>query len=141
MRQINPRIQGITIVEVLVGVLLVSVIVMVVLTPLTGFFGLTRRSTQQVGATQAAQQILETVRGDWLSPAVYAQRCTTADLSGGNLTLTVTNLDLDGNTAGEAPMHPSCNGNSPDLAPARRVSVTVRDGAAQSTLSVDVARP
>ncbi|MBZ9713171.1 hypothetical protein [Deinococcus multiflagellatus] len=131
---------GITIVEVLVGVLLVSVIVMVVLTPLTGFFGLTQRSTQQVGATQTAQQVLETIRGDWLSLAMYDQRCTTATIPSGT-TLTVTNLDLNGAPTGTVTLNASCSGNTPDPAPVRRVQLVARSGTAQSTLSVDVARP
>ncbi|PTA67855.1 hypothetical protein C8263_10620 [Deinococcus arcticus] len=126
--------------EVLVGVLLVSVIVMVVLTPLTGFFGLTRRSTQQVGATQTAQALLETIRGDWLSAAMYDQRCTTATIPAG-ATLTVTNLDLNGNAVGSAPLNASCSGNAPDTAPIRRLQLVVQADTARSTLVVDVARP
>ncbi len=122
------------------GVLLVSVIVMVVLTPLTGFFGLTRRSTQQVGATQTAQGLLETIRGDWLSVAMYDQRCTTATIPAG-ATLTVTNLDLNGNATGTVTLNASCSGNAPDPAPMRRLQLAVLQGDGRSSLSVDVARP
>ena len=132
--------QGFTIIEVLVAVFLTSVIALVVLTPLTGFFGLTRRSTQQVTATQQAQQIIEAVRGDWLSVANYDQRCATQPLPAG-AQVTLTNLDVNGNPTGTPDLNTTCGISSPDTAPVRRINVQVTLGSATSSLSVDVARP
>ncbi|GAA5439989.1 hypothetical protein Dcae01_01498 [Deinococcus caeni] len=132
--------QGFTIVEVLVAVLLTSVIAFVVLTPLTGFFGLTRRSTEQVTATQQAQQVLESVRGDWLSVANYDQRCATQPVPAG-AQVTLTNLDVNGDPTGTPTLNASCGSNPPDPAPVRRVNVQVTLGTVTSSLSVDVARP
>ncbi|MFW8626934.1 type IV pilus modification PilV family protein [Deinococcus sp. ME38] len=132
--------QGFTIVEVLVAVLLTSVIAFVVLTPLTGFFGLTRRSTEQVTATQQAQRVLESVRGDWLSVANYDQRCATQPVPAG-AQVTLTNLDVNGDPTGTPALNPTCGSNPPDPAPVRRVNVQVTLGTVTSSLSVDVARP
>lgn len=132
--------QGFTIIEVLVAVLLVSIIAFVVLTPLTGFFGLTRRSTEQVTATQQAQQVLESVRGDWLSVANYDQRCATQPVPA-SAQVTLTNLDVNGTPTGTPALNASCGSNTPDPAPVRRVNVQVTLGTVTSSLSVDVARP
>lgn len=132
--------QGFTIIEVLVAVLLTSVIAFVVLTPLTGFFGLTRRSTEQVTATQQAQRVLESVRGDWLSVANYDQRCATQPVPAG-AQVTLTNLDVNGDPTGTPTLNASCGSNPPDPAPVRRVNVQVTLGTVTSSLSVDVARP
>ncbi|GGS17035.1 prepilin-type N-terminal cleavage/methylation domain-containing protein [Deinococcus knuensis] len=134
------RTQGFTIIEVLVAVFLTSVIALVVLTPLTGFFGLTRRSNQQVTATQQAQQVIEAVRGDWLSVANYDQRCATQPLPAG-AQVTLTNLDVNGNPTGTPALNTTCGSNPPDTAPVRRINVQVTLGGATSSLSVDVARP
>ncbi|MFC6660513.1 hypothetical protein [Deinococcus multiflagellatus] len=64
-----------------------------------------------MGATQTAQQVLETIRGDWLSLAMYDQRCTTATIPSGT-TLTVTNLDLNGAPTGTVTLNASCSGNT-----------------------------
>ncbi len=140
MRTDRQTQAGLTIVEVLVGILLLSVIAVVVLAPLTSFFGLSRQSSQQVSATQQAQQILEGIRSDWLAPGLYAQRCATTPVPAG-AAVTISALALDGTVTGTAPLNASCVGNPPDLSPARRVSVQVTVNGMQSTLNVDVARP
>ncbi|WP_291431127.1 prepilin-type N-terminal cleavage/methylation domain-containing protein [Deinococcus sp.] len=132
--------QGFTIIEVLVAVFLTSVIALVVLTPLTGFFGLTRRSNQQVTATQQAQQVIEAVRGDWLSVVNYDQRCATQPIPA-TAQVTLTNLDVNGNSTGTPDLNATCGSNPPDTAPVRRINVQVTLGGATSSLSVDVARP
>ncbi|MFK7602708.1 hypothetical protein ACI3L1_10900 [Deinococcus sp. SM5_A1] len=85
---------GLTIVEVLVSIALLSVIVLVVLTPLTGFFGLTRQSNQQVSATQSAQRAMESLRGDWLNTARYDQNCLTNPAVLDGLNIEITALDV-----------------------------------------------
>lgn len=139
---------GLTIVEVLVSVALLSVIVLVVLTPLTGFFGLTRRSGTQVSATQNVQRAIEIIRGEWLSAARYDQACWTAPLPDTTpaLQVQVTNLDPAGAASGTPDWRPSCLAGAaitPDTAPARRLQVTQVDaqGRVLSSLSVEIARP
>lgn len=136
----EPPTAGLTIVEVLVGVLLLSVIAVAVLSPLTSFFGLTRKSSQQVSATQQAQQVVEGIRGDWLSRPNYDQRCAADPLPAGT-TVTLHNLDLSGAETATVPLNASCTGNPADPSPARRVSVQVSVNGTVSTLNVDVARP
>lgn len=128
---------------------LLSVIVLVVLTPLTGFFGLTRRSNQQVDATQVTQRALETIRGEWLNAGRYDQACVTTALPVVTppLEISVTNLDPDGQTLGAAPWRPDCAVGGPlsppDTSPLRRVRVTRVDGSGRvlSQLTVLVDRP
>ncbi|MFC6749380.1 prepilin-type N-terminal cleavage/methylation domain-containing protein [Deinococcus aquaticus] len=67
--------QGFTIVEVLVAVMLLLVIVTAVLAPLTGLFGLSRQSTQQVAATNLAQAAIEQVKGEWQDSPKYQMNC------------------------------------------------------------------
>ncbi|GGB63581.1 MULTISPECIES: hypothetical protein [Deinococcus] len=136
----EPLTAGLTIVEVLVGVFLLSVIAVVVLSPLTSFFGLTRKSSQQVSATQQAQQVVEAIRGDWLNVGNYDQRCATEPLPAGT-TVTLHNLDLSGAEAATVTLNSTCTGHPPDPSPARRISVQVSVNGTASTLNVDVARP
>ncbi|NTY01700.1 hypothetical protein [Deinococcus sp. JMULE3] len=136
----EPPTAGLTIVEVLVGVLLLSVIAVAVLSPLTSFFGLTRKSSQQVSATQQAQQVVEAIRGDWLSRPNYDQRCAADPLPAGT-TVTLHTLDLSGAETATVPLNAACTGNPPDPSPARRISVQVSVNGTTSTLNADVARP
>ncbi len=133
---------GFTIIEVLVSITLLSVIILVILTPLTGLFGLTQRSDQQVTATQSAQRILETIRGDWLSAERYGKLCLTKALPVlvPPLQVQLENLDQTGRVLGTTNLRSQCDGVA-DSPPMRRVRVSVQVGKATSTLSVDVARP
>lgn len=135
--------QGFTIIEVLVTIALLSVIVLVVLTPLTGFFGLTRRSGQQVDATQSVQRALEQIRGAWLSVGNYDQVCVPAALPATDppLEVAVTSVDLSGDDLGAAEWQGVCNPAAPapaDVAPLRRVSVTRKDASGRVLAQLDV---
>ena len=140
---------GFTIIEVIVTIALLSVIVLVVLTPLTGFFGLTRRSNQQVDATQLTVRAVETIRGEWLNLGRYDQACviTPLPVSTPPLEVIVTNLGPDGQTLGAAAWRSDCAAGGPlspaDTSPLRRVQVTRLDGAGRvlSQLTVLVDRP
>ncbi|MFB9994414.1 prepilin-type N-terminal cleavage/methylation domain-containing protein [Deinococcus oregonensis] len=137
-----PHRAGFTIIEVLVSITLLSIIILVILTPLTGLFGLTQRSDQQVTATQAAQRILETIRGDWLSSERYGKRCLTKALPVlvPPLQVQLEDLDQTGRILSTTNLRSQCEGAA-DSPPMRRVRVSVQVGKATSTLSVDVARP
>ncbi|CAM3512923.1 prepilin-type N-terminal cleavage/methylation domain-containing protein [Deinococcus frigens] len=109
----QPRIKphhaaGLTIIEVLVSIALLSVIVLVVLTPLTGFFGLARQSNQQVSTTQAAQRALESLRGDWLNQGNYDKNCLTNPAVLDHLDIEITALDVDNQATGTLGKPGSC---------------------------------
>lgn len=142
--------QGFTIIEVLVAILLFAVIVVVIVAPLTGVFGLTRNSTDQINATNLAQQVLEEVRGQWLDQGKYNQTCINLTLPSGITSLTSQSenvqgnaLDANGNATTEQSISTSCSAtagaSSPDPLRLVRVRATVNNTVA--SLSVEVARP
>jgi len=93
--------EGFTIIEVLVAVALFAIVVLVILAPLTGLFGLTQRSTQQVSATNAAQQVIEQIRGQWLDQVKYSKSCVDLTLpSGVTVTTTVQDKNVQGTAVG-----------------------------------------
>ena len=136
-----------TIIEVLVAIMLLSVVVLVVLTPLTGFFGLTRKSGTQVSATQAAQQAMEQIRGDWLNQTAYEQLCTASPLpvTTPPLSVTVTNLGPERNVLGTAELRAGACGVpiTADTSPMREVLVRQLGpgGQVASEVRMVVARP
>ena len=136
---------GLTIIEVLVSIALLSIIILVVLTPLTGFFGLTRRSNEQVGATQAAQRAMESLRGDWLDLSRYDKNCLSNPAVLDGLVIEITALDVDSLEIGTLGKPGSCTlagtGGSPS--PLRRVRITQADAQERvlADLSVVVDRP
>ncbi len=99
---------GLTIIEVLVSITLLTIIALAVITPLTGFFGLSRKSNESIAATQAAQQVIETIRGDWLNPKRYSQACWTTPLPK-NINLSIKNLDATRTFIGNTPWKDNCN--------------------------------
>lgn len=140
---------GLTIIEVLVSIALLSVIVLVVLTPLTGFFGLTRKNNQQVSATQAAQRAMESLRGDWLNPARYEQNCLSdpavlETFRSNPLNIEVTALDVNGNVIGNLAQPGACGvgGAAGTIPPLKRVRITQSDaqGKLLAELIVEVDR-
>ena len=141
----RQRGAGFTIVEVLVAIALFAIVVLVVVAPLTGLFGLTQKSTQQVGATNSAQQALERIRGQWLAQSNYDQGCVDALPAG--VTVSIQNEDVQGSAVG-APgnvIRSADCGSDASVAgpPLRRVTVVATSGASASTstLVVEVARP
>jgi len=148
VRKRTNHTQGFTIIEVLVAIVLLAIVVTAILIPLTGFFGVTRRSTQQVTATNLSQQTVEQIRGEWLNQGKYDQGCVTTALPSTVPTVSIQNEDVQGNavgTAGTLTVSASCgSGSLPAGPPLRKVTVTtVVSGQASntSTLVVEVARP
>jgi len=142
------RINGFTIVEVLVAMALFAIVVLVILAPLTGLFGLTQRSTQQVGATNTAQQVLEQIRGQWLDQVKYSKSC--ADLTvpaGVTVTTTVQDKNAQGTAVGSTYSAViGCSTAAVRTIPNIRyltVTASATSGTAtgSSSLSVEVARP
>ena len=101
MQQPTKRLQGFTIIEVLVALALLAIVITAVVLPLTGFFGITRRSSQQVSATNLAQQAIEQIRGEWLNQAKYDQSCLTIALPSSVPTVTLQDEDAQGTAQGE----------------------------------------
>ena len=143
--------QGFTLVEILVALLLLGIVIVAILAPLTGLFGLTQRSTRQMDATAQAQQAMELIRGQWLDPSRYAGNCVVGTLPQAVRLPEVQVQDED--VQGKAQPAPaaftvgtdaSCPaGSSPPSSgpPLRLVSVTASVNGNTSTLQVEVARP
>lgn len=144
----HRRRQGFTIIEVLVATALFAIVVLVVLVPITGLFGLTKRSTTQVGATNMAQQWLEQVKGQWLNQPIYNRACiSTAPPA--SVTISVQNKNAQGVNTGtpySVIINPNCMSVAAQVnpPPLRLVTVTASvnngTGTVLSTLSVEVAQ-
>lgn len=144
--------QGFTILETLVALALFSVILLVVVTPLTGLFGLTQRSTDQVNAVNVGQQIIEQIRGQWLDSnrIRYDKACIDDALPTlGAPTVTIQSENLNGGAIGAATALSSasdCLSAVPPLSvvnaspPLRRIKVVTTLNGTVSTLAVEVAR-
>ncbi len=148
------RAQGFTLVEVLVAIALFAIVVLVVVVPLTGLFGLTKKSTTQVTATNLAQQWLEQVRGQWQNQDTYSRACvTTLPGATSGVTIAIRDEDAQGKNSGAytptsafpftaasyslvaCPATPQAT-----PAPLRLVTVTATVDGVVSTLNVEVAR-
>lgn len=146
---------GFTIIEVLVALTLFAVIILVVLTPLTGLFGLNQRTTGQVSATNLTQRAIEQVRGQWLRNVRYDKACIDTALPSG-VTVTTQGEDLSGNLIGSVinltaptpnpnvsatcsttPATATQTNNAPPL---RRLTVTATVNGSSSTQTLEVAR-
>jgi len=155
----RPFNQGFTIIEVLVAVALFAVVVLVILAPLTGLFGLTQKSSRQTGATNIAQQAMETIKGQWqnVSRNQYDLNCaigplyTTSLAPSPTVTYTVQNEDVQGNNvANGSAFFVGTSSTCPATAPAgavvspgpaiREITVTATVGTSTSTLVLEVAR-
>ncbi|PNY81529.1 type IV pilus modification PilV family protein [Deinococcus koreensis] len=147
------RQAGFTLIEVMVATMILGVIITAVLGPLTGMFGLTRKSMAQTDATSVAQATLEDVRGQWLNWGKYDAGCVTGDAFPATVTVSVQNLDTQLGLVGSAtPLTRStlaaCLGSTgprtdpaPTTSPAlRRLTVTATVGGRPSTLVTEVAQ-
>lgn len=147
------RQAGFTLIEVMVATMILGVIITAVLGPLTGMFGLTRRSMSQTDATSVAQATLEDVRGQWLNWGRYDAGCVTGDAFPATVSVSVQNLDAQltpvGSSTSLARSTPAdCpSSTGPRLAPApaaspalRRLTVTATVGGRASTLITEVAQ-
>ena len=144
---------GFTLIEVLVATMILGLIITAVLGPLTGMFGLTRKSMSQTDATSVAQATLEDVRGQWLNWSKYDAGCVTGDAFPTTVGVSVQNLDAGLSPVGSATTLtrstlaacPSATGPrtgpAPTTSPAlRRLTVTATVGGRPSTLITEVAQ-
>lgn len=141
------------------AIALFAVLVLVVLVPMTGLFGLTRQSLRQTDVTGSAQAILEDVRGQWQNWQKYDNACvsgSTPDFpvsAGVTAAVSMQALTAQGGTSGSASSltrSTTCTsgaGNvrptaAPSASPAlRRITVTATAQGRTSTLITEVARP
>ena len=140
---------GFTIIEVLVAIALFAIVVLVILAPLTGLFGLTQKSAQQTNATGLAQQSIEQIRGQWLDANRYGNNCVVGALPA---TATIQDEDAQGNSVANAstfsvqaasacPTTPASGVPSTSGPALRKVTATATVNGTTSTLVVEVARP
>lgn len=149
---------GFTLIEILIALVLVGVLVLVVLAPLTGLFGLTRQSVRQTDATGLAQSVMEDVRGQWQNWGKYDAGCVVGATLPSGVTVSVQNLTVQGATSGGAfaltrSSAATCPGGTvgstgprltyaPVTSPAlRRVTVTATVQDRTSSLIAEVAQP
>ncbi len=135
-----PR--GLTLIEVLIAIAIFVVLMLAVTQSLLPVFGLTRESRVQLQANQEAQAVIEAIRAAWLDPARYKKTCANLALPP-RTSVEVTALDADARPAGTLPFSPSCASAAPHPAPAKRVTVVVKDrrGKARAVLTMDIPEP
>jgi type II secretory pathway pseudopilin PulG len=69
------RIEGLTIIEVLIALSLLGVMTSLIVSSLTGSFALTRDSRRTLDATTNLQRIVEEIRGQWRQRGFYNAGC------------------------------------------------------------------
>ncbi|NJK43656.1 MAG: hypothetical protein HC933_04715 [Pleurocapsa sp. SU_196_0] len=69
------RIDGLTIIEVLIALSLLGVMTSLIVSSLTGSFALTRDSRRTLDATTNLQRIVEEIRGQWRQRGFYNAGC------------------------------------------------------------------
>lgn len=143
--------EGFTLLEVLVAILLFSVIILVVTASLTGFFGLSTRTTQQVDTTTRAQALMEEIRGQWQTQTAYDLACVQLTQPS-NTVVVVRDENADGSAVNASTYSPVFSASCvAATAPAnstrstlRQVSVTATSatsGGSSSTLVLEIPRP
>ncbi|WP_119674121.1 prepilin-type N-terminal cleavage/methylation domain-containing protein [Deinococcus sp. RM] len=139
---------GFTLIEILVATLLLGVLVLTVLAPVTGLFGLSRSTNQRLTTTTTAQNTMEQIKGLWRNNGGnFDRNC----LPGLTLTDTVVTVkDLDGTfaeqgTSATPSTATTCGATalpgSFTPVPAKRVKVTTGSGKYATTLTLDIAHP
>lgn len=126
---INRYQNGFTLIEVLVAIALLALIMVAVLTPMLGLFGVSRTSNDVLNANTLAQQRLEEARA--LVSANYS-RPTEFNSKLNSLGVTCKNIGLYGNE-----LQADCN-DTTGVPPLRRLTVTVTQNKQTVTSVVDV---
>lgn len=138
---------GFTIIEVLVAIMLLTITIVVVLGPLTGMFGLSRKSGDQASATNVAQGVIEQVRGEWLATPKYTSACITATSLPDNTTVSIQNFNAKREAVGTAfnlVLDAACGDSPPDPdpnVPLRQVTVTSTVNGLTTSFEVEVSHP
>ena len=166
-RNHNKGVQGLTIIELLISMVLLGVLMTAVLAPLTGLFQMTGRSTQTLNATTQAQEVMEHIQGQWRSYPVsqdaqqdernkeareesrnrFDQTCVPdvpSSRDGLRETVTVWALDSNANQGSKLTLRQNCsNAAVTNPPPMKRVTivVTTSDPDNTASLTVDIPRP
>ncbi|ADI14432.1 type IV pilus modification PilV family protein [Truepera radiovictrix] len=157
--------RGLTLLEVLASIVILGVLMTVVLSPLTQLFARTAVSGRTLRLTTQAQEIAESIRGQWRAipyPADGSQESEAQQklraqnreryektcfqlprVSGARLQLEVWALDRRGNEVSRLTWHETCPATSPaTIPPLKRLKVTLSaDDGTQSHLTLDVPKP
>lgn len=146
--RLHERQQGFTITEILVAILLLSILIVTVLGPMTGLFGLTRQTTNRTAASTTAQSVMEQIKGEWQNSPKYQMACiSTASLPSGATVILQdlnANFNIQGTSYSVATSGSSCGATPavPDIsASSRKVTVSVTQSGTTSTLTMEIAHP
>ena len=148
------RTEGLTIIEILIALTLLGILVASIISPIVSSFQLTQASRLSLDATTEAQRIVEDIRGQWLSRAIYDSNCAAITLKS-NQTVTLQALNADGTvktaslpfTKTGCPTAPTPNTSNCPVAsdPMKRVTVTAKNpqdaSRVLSRISYDVVCP
>ncbi|ADY25297.1 putative pilin, type IV [Deinococcus proteolyticus MRP] len=142
------KLQGFTLVEILVALALFAILAAVLSSTIVGLFGNTGDSQQRLNTTTNAQRILESVKSSWNQQAYYDLACVNGLPAG--YQITIQSLDSraqpvtwSGARTAVANVCPALTapGTIPPAPPMRRVTVTSRQNNQTTTLVLDLLRP
>lgn len=139
---------GFTLIEILVATLLLGVLVLTVLAPVTGLFGLSRSTNQRLTTTTTAQNTMEQIKGLWRNNGGNFDRNCLPGLTLADTTVAVQDLDsnfAEQGTSAAPSTAATCTATalpSPFTpVPAKRVTVTAGSGKDSTVLTMDIAHP
>lgn len=141
------RETGFTLIEILVAVMLLGLLVITVLAPMTGLFGLSRTTNQQLSSVTQAQDRMEQAKGLWRTQSLYDRDCMKG-LNTTGITIKVQNLsstfqptgtEFDPSTSSTCDTTTLSSSFTP--VPAKRIRVASGSGNSATTLILDLARP
>lgn len=93
----QTKTSGLTLIEILIAMSLLAIMTGFVVSSLAGSFQITRASRKALDATASVQRVVEEIRGQWQTRALFDNSCATIDLTPDAspfLTLTATRLYL-----------------------------------------------
>ncbi len=138
-RSFKPE-SGFTILEILMAMVLLGVLLIVVLSPMTGLFKMSRGTNNNVSSTMKSQNIMEQIKGVWASQSLYDRDCL-PNLNTTGSTVIVTNLNDDLSLGAVVPYSadPNCSTLTPDNPVITMKRIQIDTGTA--SLVLDLQRP
>jgi prepilin-type N-terminal cleavage/methylation domain-containing protein len=143
------RIDGLTLIEILVSLALMGILTSFVVSSLTSSMGVTRQSRTALDATTNVQRLVEEVRGQWLEPRKFDDGCVEDVVlnppNANRMSLTMRFENFDANlqslhTEKEVVISNACSRTALEVceAPIKRLTVTARDTAAPTRVLAQV---
>ena len=130
------RKEGLTLVEVLVAVAILSLVVVTLSGTLTSGLSLRRISLQTGTANRYAENVIDRYKSDWTRDTAYAAASAPANIPAppagfdGTVGVAIENIEVNGTVSSAA------------VPPIRRVTVTVtRDGAVKAKVTTEIGKP